>query len=129
MNEIMILKKNQYSDRYSSVDELFSGDYTIDRLMDLFPNHFFVIVNDNNDHGSPLIITEKKVKEVFDIDKKGMVLCTNCNVKNRISSKHCRGCGYENKYWEVLKYFDPEFKKSVMIQGIIDDIWMSRDAR
>jgi hypothetical protein len=120
---IVVIRKELYSDEYQSVDGMFEGSYTIYNLIDMFPNAYFLIINDDTEFHDSRIITRKRIKELFNIDERNQIRCENCHTKNVISRKLCRQCGYENKYFEVLQYYSEDFVKAAELKGLINEVW------
>jgi hypothetical protein len=123
---ILILRKCQYSDRYRSVDNLFQGEYTLSQLFDLFPESFFLVINEVMDYHNNRVVGVNRLKDLLLIDDDNQMHCQHCGTKNIVTRKYCRNCGYENKYYDVTKYLSPDFTKAADLRDFIDSFWSKR---
>lgn len=121
---LILLRRCKYSDRFVSVDGLFKGEYSLNELMSAFPQSYLLVINDDTEYHFVRVLNRRKIKEAFDIDGQNQFHCEQCRSKNIVSRKFCRKCGYENKYWEVVKYLDDSiFKASELKNYVLYDFW------
>lgn len=109
MYNVILLVKDIYSDRFFSIDNVFSGSLSIPEISQLFPYNYLLVTNTDIKSDSNLIIGRKRLLELFKIDKEGQFKCVNCGKKNKITREACMNCYHENKYFNVVKYLDKRF--------------------
>lgn len=129
MTTILLVRKNKYNNKFSSADKTFEDSYGIRELLEIFPDSFILVTNDDTDFKNERIFNRKDLREKFGFNNKDEIKCEHCNIRNSADRQYCRRCGYENTYYSITKYLVSGFEKSAQaLDYITVGFWQETDA-